>query len=87
LVELHKREGRQIVALEQTTSSVPYHRAEYTAPVTLIVGHERLGVREELLSLSDTAIEIPVHGLGNSHNVATATGIALYRILDKLGRI
>ncbi|MBI3255776.1 MAG: TrmH family RNA methyltransferase, partial [Candidatus Andersenbacteria bacterium] len=53
----------------------------------LIVGHERLGVRQELLDLADTVVEIPILGLGNSHNVATATGIVLYHMLQKIGRI
>ncbi|MAF80380.1 RNA methyltransferase [bacterium] len=87
LVQLQKEEGHQIVALEQTDTSVSYHQANYEAPVTLVVGHEREGVRQELIDIADLTIEIPVYGLGNSHNVATATGIVLYRILDKIGRI
>ena len=87
LLQLHKEEGRSIIALEQTDTSIPYHHASYEAPLTLIVGHEREGVRQELIDLADLTIEIPVYGLGNSHNVATATGIVLYRILDKIGRI
>ena len=52
-----------------------------------IVGHEREGVRPELLELADTVVEIPVLGIGNSHNVATATGILLYHILDKTNQL
>lgn len=87
LLQEHKEAGRQIVALEQTQTSVPYHQASYEAPLTLVVGHERQGVRQELLDLADLAVEIPIFGLGNSHNVATATGIVLYRILDTIGQM
>jgi len=87
LLQEHKDNGHQLVALEQTNTSVPYHHATYEAPVTLVVGHEREGVRQELIDMVDMTVEIPVHGLGNSHNVATATGIVLYRILDNIGRI
>lgn len=87
LVQQLRDDGSYIVALEQTEESVVYHQAEYMLPLTLIVGHERTGVRQELLDLADTLIEIPILGLGNSHNVATATGIVLYHILDATGRI
>jgi tRNA G18 (ribose-2'-O)-methylase SpoU len=87
LVASLKEQGSQVVALEQTEQSVPYHEVNYTLPVTIIVGHERLGVRQELLDLADKVIEIPILGLGNSHNVATATGIVLYHILGKTRQI
>ena len=87
LVGRLKEEGNQIVALEQTDTSVPYHTADYSLPITLIVGHERRGVQKELLELADTIIDIPILGLGNSHNVAISTGIVLYHMLDKTKRI
>ncbi|MDZ4345289.1 MAG: TrmH family RNA methyltransferase [Candidatus Binatia bacterium] len=82
-----KQQGSQTIALEQTNQSLPYHEALYQTPLTLIVGHEREGIKEELLKLADMQIEIPVLGLGNSHNVATATGIVLYHILEKTHQI
>lgn len=87
LVRKLKKSGHQIVALEQTDHSVSYCEALYQLPTTLIVGHERLGVRAELLELADLQVEIPILGLGNSHNVATATGITLYHILEKTHQI
>lgn len=88
LVKKLKEQGYQIVALEQTHDSIPYHKVgNYALPLALIVGHEREGVRQELLNLADTLIEIPILGLGNSHNVATATSIVLYQILEKTKRI
>ncbi len=81
-----KTEGYQVLALEQTTSSIPYTQAKYQLPTILIAGHERLGISEELLALADTLIEIPILGIGNSHNVAMATGIVLSRILEITGQ-
>lgn len=81
-----KQEGYRVLALEQTTTSIPYFEAPYTLPTILIVGHERLGVREELLALADQLIEIPILGIGNSHNVAMATGIIISHILEKTGQ-
>ena len=82
-----KTAGYQIAALEQTDQSGSYHQVDYEMPMLLIVGHEREGIRQELLELADLIIEIPILGQGNSHNVATATGIVLYEILRQTGRI
>lgn len=87
LVRDLKENGSKIISLEQTTDSVAYHEVEYQLPLTLIIGHERQGVRQELLDLSDLLIDIPILGMGNSHNVATATGIVLYEMLRKTGQI
>ena len=78
-----KEQGTSLVVLEQTDTSLPYHEALYQLPLTLIVGHERQGVHQELIDLADTIVEVPILGHGNSHNVAVATGIVLYHILEK----
>ena len=90
VIEHLKKDGHRIIALEQTANSVPYHKlptTHYQLPTTLIVGHERQGVRQELLDLADTIIEIPIRGLGNSHNVAMATAIIVYHILNETGQL
>ena len=84
LVKKLKAEGKKIIALEQTKQSIPYYKATYKLPLVLIVGHEREGVRPELLDLADTIIDIPILGSGNSHNVAVATGIVVYHMLSIL---
>lgn len=87
LVQNLQKQNYNILALEQTDQSTPYHTANYKLPATILLGHEREGIRQELLNLADTVIEIPILGLGNSHNVATACGIVLYDILAKTGKI
>lgn len=97
LVQQLKDNGSQIIALEQTDKSIPYHKLSASTadppnwrvslPATLLLGHEREGIRSELLELADTVIDIPILGLGNSHNVAVACGIVLYHLLEKTGKI
>ena len=72
-------DGFSIVALEQTTQSIPLY--DFTVPkkVAYIVGNEVDGVQSELLELSDTIVEIPMRGQKESLNVAVATGILLFR--------
>ncbi len=80
LVHDLKRQGRQIVVLEQTTAAIDYRRASYRFPLVLIVGHEYQGVAEELVALADLAIELPMHGVKHSLNVSVAFGVAIYEI-------
>lgn len=90
LVKKLKEQGSQIIALEQTDQSIPFHKippSKFHLPISILLGHEREGLRQELLSLADTVIEIPILGLGNSHNVAVACGIVLYKILEKTSQI
>ena len=79
-----KKQGYQIVLLEQAKHSIPYQDFVPKAPVCLVVGNEISGVAEELLSLCDHAIEIEMRGSKNSLNVAVAFGIAAYHIQGKL---
>ena len=79
-----KKQGVQIVCLELTDSGVPYYQSVYNYPCCLVVGHEINGISDEIVQMSDLAIEIPMHGRANSLNVATALGIAAYDILMKL---
>ena len=79
-----KAEGHTVVVLEQTDKSVQYHKvpdADYSLPLTIIAGHERTGVRQELIDQATHVVEIPVRGHGNSHNVSHAVAIVLYHIL------
>ena len=75
--------GSQIVVLEQTATSVDYTVAQYQFPLCLVLGHEREGVADDVLALADLVIQIPMHGMGNSLNVATAYGIVVYELLRR----
>jgi tRNA G18 (ribose-2'-O)-methylase SpoU len=71
-------EGFCLVGLEQTTASVDLYDYAFHRRSVLVVGNERQGLKREVLELLDAVVEIPVYGLPYSHNVATATAIALY---------
>ncbi len=75
-----KKEGIQIVALEQTSKSIDYKKLKPKYPICLVVGHEIDGVSKEILELCDEAIEIPMHGEKQSLNVSVAFGIAIYEL-------
>lgn len=70
-----------LCALEQTDSSIPYHRVvPGDFPLCLIVGNELGGVSPALLEQADMAIEIPMLGTKQSLNVAVAYGVALFEL-------
>ncbi|NIL95804.1 MAG: TrmH family RNA methyltransferase [Planctomycetales bacterium] len=68
----------RLVGLEQASGSVDLYDYHFPRRAVLVVGNERSGLGAEILQLLDDVVEIPVYGLPFSHNVATATAIALY---------
>lgn len=81
LANFLQSKGVQIICLEQTHNSVDYKTFTYQKPLAIIVGNEITGVSDKVINISDACIEIPMHGIANSLNVATAAGIALFNIL------
>jgi 23S rRNA (guanosine2251-2'-O)-methyltransferase len=75
-----KKQGYQIVALEQTKESINYLKFKPTFPLVLIIGNEVKGVNPILLKRTNKTIELPMAGIKESLNVATAAGIAMYKI-------
>ena len=83
IVQKLKTEGYRIVILEHTDQPQLYHKVKYEFPLCLVVGHEIIGVSDEVVELADMAIEIPMFGVKQSLNVAVAYGIAVYEIVKK----
>jgi len=78
-----RRAGHQLVVFEQADGSVPYRDVPYQFPLIVAFGHERAGVREELLQEADHVAELPVRGITNSLNVAMTVSITLYELLAR----
>lgn len=70
--------GLRLVGLEQTTHSQCLYDYRFVKPTALVIGSEREGLTPEVLERLDDVIEIPVYGQPASHNVVTATTMALY---------
>ena len=78
--------GYQLVAVEQTTGSVPLpqFRPAPGRPLALVLGNEVMGVDDEVLALCEAAVEIPQLGTKHSLNVSVAAGVVLWDVLSKL---
>ena len=52
-------------------------------PAVLVLGSERSGVSPEVLAYADQAVAIPMLGVANSLNVATAAAIVLHELMQQ----
>ncbi|MDD5341940.1 MAG: TrmH family RNA methyltransferase [Patescibacteria group bacterium] len=77
-----KKLGYQVVALEQSRKSLHYNKCGSVKPVALVVGNEISGLPATILNLANQVIEIPMHGQKESLNVAVATGIVLFNMIN-----
>jgi tRNA G18 (ribose-2'-O)-methylase SpoU len=82
LIEKLKKEDFQIIALEQSKSSIDYKKVKVGMKTLVILGNEVDGVSGSLLKLADTISEIPLKGKKESLNVSVVAGIALFRMFD-----
>ena len=82
LVRRLKKEGFQIVAIEQTPNSIDYREVKPHGRSLLILGNEVGGVSPNILKLADAVAEIPMKGKKESINVSVVAGIILYAKLS-----
>ena len=80
LVDKLKRDGVQIVALEQSKDAISYDKFKPQFPAALIVGNEVKGISKKILKKADKIIFLPMHGKKESLNVSVAFGVAGYEI-------
>jgi len=79
LLEGLKKEGYEIVAVEQTKTSVPLYDYSPSEKTVFIFGNEIDGVGQEILDMSDMVVEIPMKGQKESLNVSVTVGIVLFK--------
>lgn len=78
-----KKEGFEIISVEQDRRSVDYKTVKLKSKALIILGNEVGGVSKEILNLSDVIAEIPLQGKKESLNVSVAAGVALFRMIDR----
>ena len=80
LIQSLSKDGWRIVGLEQSERSIALEDYQPQEKTCLIVGHEVLGVPEDLLKLCNDVVHIPMLGQKKSLNVSVAAGIALHHL-------
>lgn len=80
-----KKAGYTICCIEQSKQSIDYklYKPKKNEKLVIIPGNEVLGISNDILKLADVVLEIPMRGEKESLNISVATGIVLYRLLDR----
>lgn len=73
------------IALYGTSDSAKkyYRESNYPKDMILAMGSERQGLPDTILNVCKETVRIPMNGISDSLNLAVATGIVLYEILDQ----
>lgn len=74
----------QIIAVEQSKSSISYSDLKPKFPVAIVSGNETQGLPKEVLKQADTIVELPMHGINKSFNVWGSTAVVAYKVLESL---
>lgn len=85
-VAVAKAAGARVIIVEQTSAGVAPEKLTVDSPVCLVLGSERNGVSQEIVDMADASVTIPLFGMANSLNVATAAAIVLHRLCVQLER-
>ncbi|CAN5812669.1 RNA methyltransferase [soil metagenome] len=78
VVDYLRREEFRILGTEMAGSSIEH--VEPFSRVALILGNEGAGIRDDLRSLVDGTVAVPIRGSAESLNVGVAAGIILYML-------
>lgn len=82
LITRLKKEGTQIISIEQSKTSVDYKKVKPREKTLVILGNEVSGVSKSILKKSDIIAEIPMRGKKESLNISVSAGIVLFRFFD-----
>lgn len=87
LVEKLKKEGYQIISIEQTSNSImlqnfaPNKNQKYC----FVFGNEVFGVDDQVIEASNLCLEIPQFGTKHSLNISVSLGVVVWDFYSKVG--
>ncbi len=81
-----QNEGVLVAAIEQAEASVSLKEFSAKKDLTyaIVFGHEVKGVQQEVVTTSDTVIEIPQYGTKHSLNISVSCGLVVWDLFCKL---
>jgi len=80
-VKQARAEGYRVYALETSAQAESVFAEDFKLPLALVLGNESLGISDEILSLCDRTVCLPVQGWKNSLNVAVACAVCAYQVV------
>lgn len=86
LVQKLQAEGVYVASIEQAENAVMLDEFTPTngQKIAIVMGNEVKGVQQEVVSASDTCIEIPQLGTKHSLNISVTCGVVLWDLLGKV---
>ncbi|MBP2832455.1 RNA methyltransferase [Aquimarina sp. U1-2] len=86
LIQSLKEQRIQTLAIEQAENAIMLNDfvPEASQKYAIIFGNEVKGVQQEVVSKSDTVIEIPQYGSKHSLNISVSAGIVVWDLFNKL---
>lgn len=73
-----KADGYKIISGALSDKAIDFKAADYSGKTVIVVGNEANGISDEILSISDTLVKIPIFGKAESLNVAVAASLLVY---------
>ncbi|GAA3602306.1 RNA methyltransferase [Flavivirga amylovorans] len=86
LVEMLQAESIKVCAIEQAENATMLNdfKPETNTTYALVFGNEVKGVAQNVVSASDTVIEIPQFGTKHSLNISVSCGVVVWDVFSKL---
>jgi len=84
LIHQKKAQGYSVVVFEHAHGMNNLYETEISFPLCAVFGNEVDGVSDEVLSLADSVLYIPMCGKKESLNVSVACGVALYELIRRV---
>lgn len=82
-LRMMRARGYEVAAIETGDSATDIFDWRPRWPVCVVFGNEVDGLDEGLVSACDSHVRLPMGGVKNSLNVATAGGVVVYELLRK----
>lgn len=73
-----KKDGYRVISGALSENTIDFKDADYSGKTIIVVGNEANGITDEILSISDTLVKIPIYGRAESLNVAVAASLLVY---------
>jgi len=89
VLENLKAQKVQIISIEQAVKAQPLQQFEVRKDTTyaLVFGNEVKGVAQDVVTASDTVIEIPQFGTKHSLNISVSAGVVVWDFWAKLNQL
>lgn len=81
-----KAQGFQVFATDLKAAR-PIHEVDFSKPTALVLGNEKEGISEEMRSVCDGSVIIPMVGFSQSFNISVAGALSCYHAFEERRRL